>query len=167
MVKELNSVVPSLYLCRELNNAAIHVEAKSVQSETKNIFWCYGEMGKKWKANSDQESNPAFLHPASAASAPPLSYDQETTTSTHNPLYVGGIEDILYFQPMLYSDMQDPVDMCRKILACQNMKYVWVGKGTGMLHCGWILCCLHEVHSVLSDYFSSTGMVARLYLAFW
>ena len=41
MVKELNSVVPSLYLCRELYNAAIHVESKSVQSKTKNIFFSF------------------------------------------------------------------------------------------------------------------------------
>ena len=39
------------------------------------------------KAGSHRESNP-LGHLACAASALPLSYDNRTTTSPHNPLYV-------------------------------------------------------------------------------
>ena len=51
------------------------------------------------KAGSRQESNPGHL--ACAASALPLSYDNRTTTSPHNPLYTpvaAGVFTFLYFR---------------------------------------------------------------------
>ena len=48
------------------------------------MFW--GQNKGKWKAGSCQELNPGHL--ACTASALPLSYNSQTTTSPHNPLYV-------------------------------------------------------------------------------
>ena len=44
------------------------------------------EIEESEKAGSHWESNPGHL--ACAASALPLSYDNRTTTSPHNPLYI-------------------------------------------------------------------------------
>ena len=53
----------------------------------KQKFRCYeAKIEESEKAGSRQESNPGHL--ACAASALPLSYDNRTTTSPHNPLYV-------------------------------------------------------------------------------
>ena len=50
-------------------------------------FRCYeAKIEESEKAGSRRESNPGHL--ACAASALPLSYDNRTTTSPHNPLYV-------------------------------------------------------------------------------
>ena len=50
-------------------------------------FRCYeAKIEESEKAGSRWESNPGHL--ACAASALPLSYDNQTTTSPHNPLYV-------------------------------------------------------------------------------
>ena len=53
----------------------------------KEKFRCYeAQIEESEKAGSRRESNPG--HPACAASALPLSYDNRTTTTPHNPLYV-------------------------------------------------------------------------------
>ena len=53
----------------------------------KQKFRCYeAKIEESEKAGSRRESNPGHL--ACAASALPLSYDNRTTTSPHNPLYV-------------------------------------------------------------------------------
>ena len=53
----------------------------------KEKFRCYeAQIEESEKASSHRESNPGHL--ACAASALPLSYDNRTTTSPHNPLYV-------------------------------------------------------------------------------
>ena len=53
----------------------------------KQKFRCYEAIiEESEKAGSRWESNPGHL--ACAASALPLSYDNRTTTSPHNPLYV-------------------------------------------------------------------------------
>ena len=71
----------------------------------KTCFDVVRRNGKNSKVDSHhavtmQNSNPGLLHPAaSAASAPPLVYDHQTTTSPHSLLYVlhrWYIEDILY-----------------------------------------------------------------------
>ena len=53
----------------------------------KEKFRCYeAQIEESEKAGSRRESNPGHL--ACAASTLPLSYDNRTTTSPHNPLYV-------------------------------------------------------------------------------
>ena len=53
----------------------------------KQKFRCYeAKIEESEKAGSRRESNPGHL--ACAASALPLSYNNRTTTSSHNPLYV-------------------------------------------------------------------------------
>ena len=55
--------------------------------KVKEKFRCYeAKIEESEKAGSHRESKPGHL--ACAASALPLSYDNRTTTSTHNPLYV-------------------------------------------------------------------------------
>ena len=55
--------------------------------KVKEKFRCYeAKIEESEKAGSHRESNPGHL--ACAASALPLSYNNQTTTSTHNPLYV-------------------------------------------------------------------------------
>ena len=57
-----------------------------VHKERLDVFEVKIEGSKK--AGSHPESNPGHL--ACAASALPLSYDNRTTTSPHNPLYTPG-----------------------------------------------------------------------------
>ena len=53
----------------------------------KEKFRCYeAKIEESEKAGSRRESNPEHL--VCAASVLPLSYDNQTTTSPHNPLYV-------------------------------------------------------------------------------
>ena len=55
--------------------------------KNKEKFRCYeAQIEESEKTGSRRESNPGHL--ACAASALPLSYDNRTTTSPHNPLYV-------------------------------------------------------------------------------
>ena len=71
-----------------------------------------------------------------------------------------------------YSTMQDPVYVCVEkeyyVSIIDPFLYaIHIEKGQGYLILGeFCINCLHEVHTVLSGYFSSTGMVARLCLVF-
>ena len=50
------------------------------------LVWSRGQIEESENAGSRLESNPGHL--ARAVSALPLSYDNWTTTSPHNPLYI-------------------------------------------------------------------------------
>ena len=75
----------------------------------KQKFRCYeAKIEESEKAGSRRESNPGHL--ACAASALPLSYDNRTTTSPHNPLYVPAQVGL----KCLSCNTWQPLSMCRQ-----------------------------------------------------
>ena len=65
-------------------------------------------MEESEKPSSRRESNPGHL--ACAASALTLSYNNRTTTSPHNPLYV--LAQVITKMPQ--SHIRQPLSMCRQ-----------------------------------------------------
>ena len=79
----LNKLHSARSLLSQYTMSRIHCN----RSIYKGKFGCYeAKIEESEKVSSRRESNPGHL--ACAASVLPLSYDNQTTTSPHNPLYV-------------------------------------------------------------------------------
>ena len=108
-------------------------------------------MGKKWKAGSEQESFYSFCCQCSTPALAMITDNHQPLQSSICRWYRGHF----YFQPTLYRDMQDPVDMCCKILLYQSNRIIPIcntyGLGKGQRYFITILHCLLEVYIVFSQ----------------
>ena len=86
----------------------------------KEKFRCYeAKIEESEKASSRRESNPGHL--ACAASALPLSHNNQTITSPHNPLHV-----LIMFASTLVFHQGNTFDSCFRYLShCVNSLHYW------------------------------------------
>ena len=112
------------------------------------------------KASSPRESNPGHL--ACATNALPLSYDNWTTTSPQNPLYV---LHRWYCMPWLHT--WQPLSICA-VRTQLGENTCWVSKCIGHLVSSWkwrYVCCSSEAEHWVR-FLAIAGLFTFLYFCF-